>query len=127
VESVCYTRATVGISEAPAQRIDPVIATSNTDNVLPAEPEPEPHNAVRPVTPRPIYVSADHTPNHPTQSINIGPIDYSNYLKRQYPKLVIYRRLECAIDPFSFVLFIYNKLSTVLILNYLFFCISTDG
>ncbi|KAK1614316.1 hypothetical protein QYE76_019833 [Lolium multiflorum] len=88
VESVCYTRAMVGSNEAAAERRDPVIELPSTDNVLPAEPEPEPHTSAHPITPRPIYVAADHTPNHPTQSINIGPIDYSNYLKRQYPKLL---------------------------------------
>jgi hypothetical protein len=128
VESVCYTRATVGSNEAATERRDHVIALTNTGSATTAEPEPEPHTAAHAVTPRPIYVAADHTPNHPTQSINIGPIDYSNYLKRQYPKLVSYRLHDSVIDLFSSMyLILVNEMFTVAVLKFFIFLYSTDG
>jgi hypothetical protein len=99
-ESVCYTRASVRTTEVAPDRIETAIGTSTLDNVPLAVPELRPHESLRAVTPRPLYVAADSTPIHPTQSLNIGPIDYSNYLKRQYPKLVSFTLLLYDI-PFS--------------------------
>nr|XP_051205125.1 uncharacterized protein LOC127318693 [Lolium perenne] len=87
-ESVCYTRASVRTTEVAPDRIETAFGTSTLDNVPLAVPEPQPHESLRAVTPRPLYVAADSTPIHSTQSLNIGPIDFSNYLKRQYPKLM---------------------------------------